>query len=59
MDDAEVDVLAYMTFPHAHRAKLHSTNPLERWNASTAKLSVAPKSSVSFPTKRLSSQLQG
>ena len=24
------DVLAYMTFPAAHRAKLHSTNPLER-----------------------------
>ena len=26
------DVLAYMTFPAAHRAKLHSTNPLERLN---------------------------
>lgn len=24
------DVLAYMTFPVAHLAKLHSTNPLER-----------------------------
>ena len=32
MDDAENDVLAYMTFPAAHRAKLHSTNPLERLN---------------------------
>jgi transposase-like protein len=32
MDDAEADVLAYMTFPAAHRAKLHSTNPLERLN---------------------------
>ena len=32
MDDAEPDVLAYMTFPPAHRAKLHSTNPLERLN---------------------------
>ena len=30
MDDAEEDVLAYMTFPAAHRAKLYSTNPLER-----------------------------
>jgi putative transposase len=30
MDEAEVDVLAYMTFPAAHRTKLHSTNPLER-----------------------------
>jgi putative transposase len=32
LDEAEVDVLAYMTFPAAHRAKLHSTNPLERLN---------------------------
>jgi transposase-like protein len=32
MDDAEADVLAYMTFPKEHRAKLHSTNPIERLN---------------------------
>ena len=32
MDDAEHDVLAYMTFPEQHRVKLHSTNPLERLN---------------------------
>src|ERR1700733_6310958 len=32
MDDAEADVLAYMGFPIQHRAKLHSTNPLERLN---------------------------
>jgi putative transposase len=32
MDEAETDVLAYMSFPAAHRAKLHSTNPLERVN---------------------------
>jgi transposase-like protein len=32
MDDAETDVLAYMNFPPQHRAKLHSTNPLERLN---------------------------
>jgi transposase-like protein len=30
MDEAETDVLAYMTFPATHRAKLHSTNPIER-----------------------------
>src|SRR5262249_34542186 len=30
MDEAETDVLAYMTFPAQHRAKLHSTNPIER-----------------------------
>ena len=32
MDEAEPDVLAYMTFPTAHRTKLHSTNPIERLN---------------------------
>jgi putative transposase len=32
MDEAEADVLAYMGFPVQHRAKLHSTNPLERLN---------------------------
>jgi len=32
MDNAETDVLAYMTFPKEHRAKLHSTNPIERLN---------------------------
>ena len=32
MDEAEPDVLAYMSFPKDHRPKLHSTNPLERLN---------------------------
>ena len=32
MDSAEADVLAFMTFPKELRAKLHSTNPLERLN---------------------------
>jgi len=32
MDEVEPDVLAYMTFPAAHRPKLHSTNPIERLN---------------------------
>ena len=31
-DESEADVLAYMTFPPQHHAKLHSTNPLERIN---------------------------
>jgi len=31
-DDAEEDVLAFMTFPKEHRTKLHSTNPIERLN---------------------------
>ena len=32
MDDAETDVLAYMGFPAQHRAKIQSTNPIERLN---------------------------
>jgi putative transposase len=32
MDDAEADVLAFMSFPKDHRPKIHSTNPLERLN---------------------------
>jgi transposase-like protein len=30
MDEAEADVLAYMTFSQQNRTKLHSTNPIER-----------------------------
>jgi len=32
MDEAETDVLAFMSFPKDHRPKIHSTNPLERLN---------------------------
>ena len=32
IEDSIDDVLAYMGFPAQHRAKLHSTNPLERLN---------------------------
>ena len=32
LDEAETDLLAYMTFPPQHRTKLHSTNPIERLN---------------------------
>jgi len=32
MDNAENDVLAYMSFPKQHWAQLHSTNPIERLN---------------------------
>ncbi len=31
-DESEADALAHMDFPAPHRAKLHSTNPLERLN---------------------------
>ena len=33
LDDAEADVLAYMGFPTQHRAKIHSTNSVERLNS--------------------------
>ena len=33
LDEAEVDVLAFMDFPRAHRKQIASTNPLERLNA--------------------------
>ena len=32
MDEAEADVLAYMSFPAEHWPKIHSTNPIERLN---------------------------
>jgi putative transposase len=32
LDEAETDVLAYMTFPKEHWSKIHSTNSLERLN---------------------------
>ena len=32
MDEAEADVLAFMSFPKDHRPKIHSTNPLKRLN---------------------------
>jgi len=32
LDDAEADVLAFMSFPKDHRPKIHSTNPIERLN---------------------------
>ena len=48
MDEAETDVLAYMTFPAAHRAKLHSVNPLERLNGEIKRRTDV---SASFPTR--------
>ena len=33
MDEAESDVLAFMSFPKSHRVQIHSTNPPERLNA--------------------------
>jgi len=33
LDDSEHEVLAFMSFPRAHRKQIASTNPLERLNA--------------------------
>jgi putative transposase len=32
MDEAEADVLAYLSFPHAHWRQIWSNNPIERLN---------------------------
>ena len=53
MDEAEPDVLAYMSFPAQHRAKLHSHQPAR--TAQSARSSDAPRSSASSPTKPPSS----
>jgi transposase-like protein len=37
MDEAEHDVLAYMSLPKQHWTKLHSTNPIERLNGEIKK----------------------
>jgi putative transposase len=52
LDEAETDVLAYMTFPPQHRTKLHSTI---RSSASTARSSGGPGWSASSPTRTPSS----
>src|SRR6201981_3761490 len=38
LDEAETDVLAYMTFPPQPRTKLHSTNPIERLSGEISRL---------------------
>ncbi len=38
MDNAQPDVLAYMTFPKTHWSQIRSTNPLERLNREVAGL---------------------
>ena len=48
MDEAEHDVLAYMSFPREHR---RNCTPQTRSNGSMPRSSAAPTSSVSFPTK--------
>ena len=56
MDEAEADVLAYMNFPAQHRAKLHSTNPLDclkapqRCRAGRTAPTTNPPNRQGFPT---------
>ena len=42
MDDAEADVLAYMSFPAQHRAKIHSTDALDKPRVAVSALSRRP-----------------
>lgn len=43
MDEAEADVLAYFSFPKAHRVKIHSTNTLERLNKEVKRRADVPQ----------------
>jgi putative transposase len=54
MDDAEADVLAYMGFPAQHRAKIHSTNPIERLNGE-----IKRRSKIVFPNDDAVTRLIG
>jgi putative transposase len=56
MDGAETDVQAYMSFPAPHRAKLHSTNPLERLNGRIKRWTDAVGS---FPNEAAGKRLVG
>ena len=48
MDEAEPDVLAFMTFPRDHSTK---STPPTPWSASTRRSSAGPTSSASSPTR--------
>jgi transposase-like protein len=49
MEEAEADVLAFMTFPKDHRPKIHSINPLKRLDGEIKR---ALMWSASSPTRR-------
>jgi len=53
MDEAEHDVLAYMTFPKEHRPKLHSINPIERIKGEIKRRTDVPRVGLRPPEGRL------
>ena len=56
MANAEADVLAFMSFPKEHRAKLHSTNPIERLNGEIKR---RPEVVGTFPNEDAITRLVG
>jgi putative transposase len=56
LDEAEIDVLAHMSFPAQHPGKLHCTNPLERVNGEIAR---GTEVVDSFPNEEASTRLVG
>ena len=56
MEEAETDVLAYMSFPAAHRTKLHSTTPIEHLNGEIKRRTEVV---VTFPNETAITRLVG
>jgi putative transposase len=56
LDAAEADALAYISFPARHRAKLRSTNPLERLNGEIKRRSEVVRI---FPNQEAVTRLTG
>lgn len=52
MDEAEASVLAYFSFPKAHRVKIHSTNTLERLNKEVKRRADVLKRRADVPQRR-------
>ena len=50
MDEAEPDVLAFMTFPRDHSSKIHSSNPIESTFATVRHRTVRSKGCLSNKT---------
>jgi putative transposase len=59
MDEAEVDVLAYMAFPAAHRTKLHSTDEMDKRKTSRCAIVVPARTTPWRRTERRLKALSG